>query len=157
MIAIGMLAGAIGSGIAASRFLDVLDRPLARAQPGQMRRWLRCRTRSLPKATSLAGALPSPHPIPAVRRLLVAVGSLPYGSGRYVPFMEYTQILYGVDDGVATITLHRPERMNAFTGTMMHEMIDAFDQTDADDDVRAVIVTGCGAGVLRRRRSRRWR
>ena len=58
--------------------------------------------------------------------------------------MEYTQILYGVDDGVATITLHRPDRMNAFTGTMMYEMIDAFDQIDADDDVRAVIVTGAG-------------
>jgi enoyl-CoA hydratase/carnithine racemase len=58
--------------------------------------------------------------------------------------MEYTQILYGIDDGVATITLHRPDRMNAFTGTMMNEMIDAFDQIDADDDVRAVIVTGAG-------------
>jgi len=58
--------------------------------------------------------------------------------------MEYTEILYGVDDGVATITLHRPDRMNAFTGTMMYEMIDAFDQIDADDDVRAVIVTGAG-------------
>ncbi len=52
--------------------------------------------------------------------------------------------MYGVDDGVATITLHRPDRMNAFTGTMMYEMIDAFDQIDADDDVRAVIVTGAG-------------
>jgi enoyl-CoA hydratase/carnithine racemase len=58
--------------------------------------------------------------------------------------MEYTQILYGVDDGVATITLHRPDRMNAFTGTMMYELIDAFDQIDADDDVRAVIMTGAG-------------
>ncbi len=52
--------------------------------------------------------------------------------------------MYDVDDGVATITLHRPDRMNAFTGTMMYEMIDAFDQIDADDDVRAVIVTGAG-------------
>ena len=52
--------------------------------------------------------------------------------------------MYGVDDRVATITLHRPDRMNAFTGTMMYEMIDAFDQIDADDDVRAVIVTGAG-------------
>jgi enoyl-CoA hydratase/carnithine racemase len=58
--------------------------------------------------------------------------------------MEYTEILYDVADGVATITLHRPDRMNAFTGTMMHEMIDAFDQVDADDDVRVVIVTGSG-------------
>lgn len=57
---------------------------------------------------------------------------------------DYTQILYDVADGVATLTLHRPDKMNAFTGTMMHEMIDAFDQIDADDSVRAVIVTGHG-------------
>ena len=47
-------------------------------------------------------------------------------------------------DGIATITLHRPEKMNAFTGRMMMELIEAFDITDADDDVRAVIVTGSG-------------
>jgi len=58
--------------------------------------------------------------------------------------MEYSEILFDVDDHIATITLHRPERMNAFTGTMMRELIDAFDQTDADDDVRAVIITGHG-------------
>lgn len=58
--------------------------------------------------------------------------------------MEYTEILYEVADGIATITLHRPERMNAFTGTMMYELIDAFDQVDADDDVRVAIVTGSG-------------
>lgn len=49
-----------------------------------------------------------------------------------------------VADGVATLTLNRPERMNAFTEGMMHELIAAFDATDADDDVRAVIVTGAG-------------
>jgi len=58
--------------------------------------------------------------------------------------MEYTEILYDVADSIATITLHRPERMNAFTGTMMYELLDAFDQVDADDDVRVVIVTGSG-------------
>ena len=58
--------------------------------------------------------------------------------------MEYTEILYDVEESIATITLHRPDRMNAFTGTMMREMIHAFDQVDADDDVRAVIVTGSG-------------
>ena len=83
------------------------------------------------------------------------VGSLPTGLIVTVLFMEYTQILYDVVDNIATITLHRPDRMNAFTGTMMYEMIDAFDQIDADDDVRAVIVTGAGQGVLRRCRSRR--
>lgn len=57
---------------------------------------------------------------------------------------NYTQILYEVENGVATITLHRPDKMNAFTGTMMNEMIWAFDEIDADDNVRAVIVTGHG-------------
>lgn len=57
---------------------------------------------------------------------------------------NYTQILYEVENGVATITLHRPDKMNAFTATMMNEMISAFDEIDADDDVRAVIVTGHG-------------
>jgi len=57
---------------------------------------------------------------------------------------DYTEISYDVADGVATITLDRPEHMNAFTATMMVEMIAAFDEIDADDDVRAVIVTGAG-------------
>ncbi len=60
--------------------------------------------------------------------------------------MEYTQIIYEVADNIATITLNRPDKLNAFTGTMMYEMLDAFDQVDADDDVRAVIVTGAGRG-----------
>jgi len=60
--------------------------------------------------------------------------------------MEYTQILYEVADHIATITLNRPEQLNAFTNTMMRELIDAFDQVDADDDVRVVIVTGAGRG-----------
>jgi enoyl-CoA hydratase/carnithine racemase len=60
--------------------------------------------------------------------------------------MDYTQILYDVADHVATITLNRPDKLNAFTTRMMRELIDAFDQVDADDDVRAVIVTGAGRG-----------
>ena len=60
--------------------------------------------------------------------------------------MDYQEILYDVDEHIATITLNRPDRLNAFTSTMMREMIDAFDRTDADDDVRAVIVTGAGRG-----------
>jgi enoyl-CoA hydratase/carnithine racemase len=56
----------------------------------------------------------------------------------------FTQILYDVAGGIATITLDRPEKMNAFTGVMMREMCSAFDLVDADDDVRAVIVTGSG-------------
>lgn len=57
---------------------------------------------------------------------------------------DFTQILFGVADGVATITLNRPEKMNAFTVRMMEEMCTAFDIVDADDAVRAVIVTGSG-------------
>ena len=59
---------------------------------------------------------------------------------------DYQQISYEVEDQVATITLDRPEQLNAFTARMMHEMISAFDDADADDDVRAVIVTGRGRG-----------
>ncbi len=57
---------------------------------------------------------------------------------------EYTQIRYEVSDSIATITLARPEKMNAFTGVMMRELLDVFDVIDADDAVRAVIVTGDG-------------
>jgi enoyl-CoA hydratase/carnithine racemase len=58
--------------------------------------------------------------------------------------MAYEQIIYEVAENIATITLNRPEKLNAFTGIMMNEMIDAFDKADADDNVRAVIVTGAG-------------
>lgn len=58
--------------------------------------------------------------------------------------MVYEQIIYDVADGIATITMNRPDKLNAFTSTMMAEMIDAFDRVDADDDVRCVIVTGAG-------------
>ncbi|WP_372958736.1 crotonase/enoyl-CoA hydratase family protein [Marinobacter sp.] len=57
---------------------------------------------------------------------------------------QFETITLDVDDGIATITLNRPDRMNAFTLQMMDELIAAFDQTDADDNVRAVIVTGAG-------------
>jgi enoyl-CoA hydratase/carnithine racemase len=60
--------------------------------------------------------------------------------------VDYTEIEYDSSDHIATITLNRPEKLNAFTGTMMNEVIDALDHTDADDDVRAVIVTGAGRG-----------
>ena len=58
--------------------------------------------------------------------------------------MQHEQITYEVDHGIATVTLSRPHRLNAFTVQMMRELIDAFDQADADDDVRVVIVTGSG-------------
>ena len=58
----------------------------------------------------------------------------------------FETLLYDVADGVATITLNRPDRLNAFTPKMMLDMIAAFDATDADDAVKAVIVTGAGRG-----------
>jgi enoyl-CoA hydratase/carnithine racemase len=58
----------------------------------------------------------------------------------------FETILYDVEDGVATITMNRSDKLNAFTTQMMLDMIAAFDLTDADDAVRAVIVTGAGRG-----------
>ena len=57
---------------------------------------------------------------------------------------DFEHIALGIDDGIATITLSRPDKMNAFTGLMRAELIAAFDHTDANDEVRAVIVTGSG-------------
>jgi len=58
--------------------------------------------------------------------------------------MSYKEILYDVADNILTITLNRPEKLNAFTGTMMSEMIDAFQRANKDDDIRCIIVTGSG-------------
>ena len=58
--------------------------------------------------------------------------------------MAYSTLLYDLKDGILTLTLHRPEALNAFTRDMMNEMIDALDRADADDNVRAIIVTGSG-------------
>jgi enoyl-CoA hydratase/carnithine racemase len=60
--------------------------------------------------------------------------------------MPYEQIRAEVTDHVLTITLNRPDRLNAWTPTMMEELIAAFDRADADDEVRAVVVTGAGRG-----------
>lgn len=60
--------------------------------------------------------------------------------------MEFTQIEYAVADGIATITLDRPDRLNAFTSEMGEELIAAFDLIDEDDDVRVVVLTGRGRG-----------
>ena len=57
---------------------------------------------------------------------------------------DYTQILVDKADGIATVTLNRPEKMNAFTNVMMSEIITAMDDLDADDSVRAIIFTGSG-------------
>ncbi len=60
--------------------------------------------------------------------------------------MSFTEIKYEVDDQILTITLNRPDKLNAFNGTMQQELIDAFDAADKDDNVRAIIVTGAGRG-----------
>ena len=58
--------------------------------------------------------------------------------------MDYEQIRYEVDGPILTLTLDRPDKLNAFTVRMMQELIDAFDRADADDAVRVIIVTGAG-------------
>jgi enoyl-CoA hydratase/carnithine racemase len=60
--------------------------------------------------------------------------------------MEFEQIVVEAADGILTIALNRPDRLNAWTATMCRELIAAFDSADADDDVRAIIVTGVGRG-----------
>ncbi len=58
--------------------------------------------------------------------------------------MDLSQTRYEVSGGVATVTLHRPDKMNAFTPTMRKELIEIFTEADQDDSVRVVVVTGAG-------------
>jgi enoyl-CoA hydratase/carnithine racemase len=58
--------------------------------------------------------------------------------------VAFEQIRYDAAGGVATVTLNRPEKLNAVTSVLLGELIAAFDAADADDTVRAVIVTGAG-------------
>lgn len=60
--------------------------------------------------------------------------------------MSYETLLTAKDDGVLTVTLNRPERLNAFTMQMMLDLLQLFETVDADDEVRAVVVTGAGRG-----------
>jgi len=60
--------------------------------------------------------------------------------------MPYEHIAYEATDGVLTITLDRPEQLNAFTGTMQRELLESFDRADADDSIRAIVITGRGRG-----------
>ena len=60
--------------------------------------------------------------------------------------MAYQTLLTDVADSILTVTLNRPDRLNAFTETMMNEWLALCDAIDADDGVRAVIVTGAGRG-----------
>jgi enoyl-CoA hydratase/carnithine racemase len=58
--------------------------------------------------------------------------------------MDYQAIRYEIDDNILTLTLNRPEKLNAFTVQMAHELIDAFNRASEDDEVRAIVVTGAG-------------
>lgn len=60
--------------------------------------------------------------------------------------MAYETILSDVEDGICTIRLNRPEKLNAWTRTMQHELRDAMHQAAADGAVRAIILTGAGRG-----------
>lgn len=60
--------------------------------------------------------------------------------------MAYEQILYAVQDGIATITFNRPERLNAWTAVMEREVREALTAATADDAVRAILLTGAGRG-----------
>src|ERR1700709_2395242 len=60
--------------------------------------------------------------------------------------MAYETIKYEVDEQILTITLNRPDKLNAFNANMPKQLINAFDAADKDDNVRAIIVTGAGRG-----------
>mgnify|MGYP005698165745 CR=1 FL=1 len=58
--------------------------------------------------------------------------------------VSYSTILYEIEESILTITLNRPDALNAFNNDMLEELLDACDRADADDDVKAIIVTGAG-------------
>ena len=60
--------------------------------------------------------------------------------------MDFREIRYEIADRILTITLDRPDKLNAFTERMCGELISAIDRADADDEVRVIIVTGAGRG-----------
>ena len=60
--------------------------------------------------------------------------------------MSFETIKYDLQDGIVTLTLNRPERLNAFTGQMLNDMLKALDQYDADNSARVMVVTGAGRG-----------
>ena len=60
--------------------------------------------------------------------------------------MSYEEIKYEIDKHILTITLNRPDKLNAFTRRMLEELLDALDRADEDDDVKAIVFTGAGRG-----------
>src|ERR1700727_1390734 len=82
-----------------------------------------------------------PAPVPQCAARGVAFARSQGGTGR----MSYKDLIYSVEGKVATVTLNRPERMNALSRPLEAEMRAAFDEGDADPNVRAIILTGAGA------------
>ena len=62
--------------------------------------------------------------------------------------MSYEQLLYAVSEGVATVTLNRPEQRNALSGQLLTELVDAIKRARDDDEVRCVVLTGAGDKVF---------
>jgi len=60
--------------------------------------------------------------------------------------MPFTEVLYDVSEQIATVTLNRPDRLNAWTSTMGHEVLDAMQQAERDENVRVIVLTGAGRG-----------
>ena len=60
--------------------------------------------------------------------------------------MNFDTLLYDIEDNILTITLNRPDKLNAFNFQMQNDLIKAFDEADKDDNVKAIIVTGAGRG-----------
>ena len=58
--------------------------------------------------------------------------------------MTFEALLYEIEDNILTITFNRPEAMNSFSGPMFGELFTALDMADADDEVKAIIITGAG-------------
>src|SRR5882762_8900320 len=69
------------------------------------------------------------------------IGSCAKETGKPMP---YETILTALSENIFTITINRPDTLNALNLTMIRELLDAFDKADADDEVRAIIVTGAG-------------
>ena len=58
--------------------------------------------------------------------------------------MAYETLLTDLQDGVMTVTLNRPDKLNAFNQTMSRELIDFFTSANANDEIRAIVITGAG-------------
>src|SRR5882757_9143202 len=76
------------------------------------------------------------------RRALIRVSVL----AAIIAVMDFEEIRYEVADRVLTITLNRPDKLNAYTPTMQAELLQALDAADADDDIRVIVFTGAGRG-----------